>query len=466
MNNSPSVKRVVGYPHPAIESCPRLRFHDVDDDWRVLLDADNVFWALNSRNASPQVLANHTLPTYREKQFELDPEMNQFRLKLDLSAVYINPTDRCHGSCPYCYIPAQVRHQGGDMPPAELDAVLKKIGGHHRANSGANGRKPVVVFHGSEPLLVKQGVFKAIEAYGKQMLFGIQTNATRLDEEDVAFLTGHRVSVGLSLDSVSPEGNRSTRIMPEAEDGYEAVMRALAWFDGYRGLSVITTITTENVTELPRMIKLLHANRVGTSLLNPVRCTAPGSESLRPDIPALIRYFKQAVDTALELTLTTGRKIVISNFANTVLAIIAPTARRLMCDITPCGAGRRFFAVMADGTAAPCGEFIGLTDFHGPNIVAGSIEEALASDPFKQVRLRVVEEIDECRQCLYRNICGAPCPAEVYALSGDLNRISPYCEFYKEMINYAFRLIAEGKAGYLLPDGISANMTRVYDGSH
>ena len=168
------------------------------------------------------------------------------------------------------------------------------------------------------------------------------------------------------------------------------------------------------------------------------------------------------MDTALELTQTTGRKIVISNFANTILSIIAPTARRLMCDITPCGAARRFFTVMADGTVAPCGEFIGLTDFQGPNIVEESVEQTMSADSFKTVRSRVVENITECSQCLYRNICGAPCPAEVYALSGDLNSVPPYCEFYKNTIDYAFRLIAEEKTNHLLQDAIHTNMTEVY----
>lgn len=463
MSNLPKADPVVGYPHPALESYPRLKLHDIDDEWRVLLDAENAFWALGRKDAPASNLVENILPLYREQQPALDPEINQFRLKLDLSAVYINPTDRCNGRCPYCYIPREQRENGIDMQPAALDTILAKVEKYHTAHNKAAGKKPVIVFHGSEPLMVKQDLFSAIAAWGDRMLFGIQTNATRLEEQDVRFLIKNRVSVGLSLDSVSAEENQKNRPMHGDEDAYAAVMQALEWFDGYPGLNVITTITKGNVHELPRMIELLHAKKVEVSLLNPVRCTAQGSRHLMPENSELSHYFKQAVDTALKLTQTTGRKIVISNFANTVLSIIAPTARRLMCDITPCGAARRFFTIMADGTAAPCGEFIGLTDFHGPNMVEESVEQALAADSFVKVRSRVVENITECSKCLYRNICGAPCPAEVYALSGDLNSAPPYCEFYKDTINYAFRLIAEGKTDQLLQDAIHTNMTEVYN---
>ena len=43
-----------------------------------------------------------------------------------------------------------------------------------------------------------------------------------------------------------------------------------------------------------------------------------------------------------------------------LIGILAPTARRLMCDISPCGGGRAFFALAADGGLYPCSEFIGL----------------------------------------------------------------------------------------------------------
>jgi uncharacterized protein len=57
--------------------------------------------------------------------------------------------------------------------------------------------------------------------------------------------------------------------------------------------------------------------------------------------------------------------------------------------------------------------------------------------------------LEECKDCDFRHICGSPCPAEKYG-RGDIYGKAEFCEFYKEMIKYAFKLLAEGKLEYLL----------------
>ena len=95
----------------------------------------------------------------------------------------------------------------------------------------------------------------------------------------------------------------------------------------------------------------------------------------------------------------------------------------------------------------PCGEFIGLKEFSGGNIFKSGIEEAMQSASFKKIRERFVEKIEECKSCTLRNICGAPCPAELYAL-GNMYEKAVFCEFYKKIINHAFKLITTGEEKY------------------
>jgi uncharacterized protein len=74
------------------------------------------------------------------------------------------------------------------------------------------------------------------------------------------------------------------------------------------------------------------------------------------------------------------------------------------------------------------------------------------SKPFKEIRSRVVEKIDECDTCDFRHICGSPCPAEMHA-RGNMYKKAEFCDFYKETIKHAFKMIAEDKIKYLLRDG-------------
>jgi uncharacterized protein len=132
---------------------------------------------------------------------------------------------------------------------------------------------------------------------------------------------------------------------------------------------------------------------------------------------------------------------------------VAPGARRLMCDISPCGGGRCFFAVGARGEVAPCSEFLGLPEFHGGNLWETPVADLLATSAFKQITTRVAEGFSPCNRCAVRHFCGAPCPAEVYAINGRLDAPAPLCHFYTAQAQYAFRVIAQGRLDDYLWDG-------------
>ena len=427
---------------------------------RVLLDPDNVFWAVRRGSAKPAAsVTRDILALHAKVKGRLDREMHDFRFGQGLNAVYIDPTDKCNANCPYCYIPAEIRRKGRSMTRAELTLVLENIRRYSREKRGK--RKQVIIFHASEPLLVKDVIFEAIKKYQKIFAFGLQTNATLLERGDVKFLMKYKVGVGISLDSFSPETNNRSRASRETGGNFNQAVRAIEWFSGYPGLNVIATVTKFNVRHLPGMVEFLHAKKVPCVLFNPVRLTQPASRLIKPDPKVMTRFFLRAVDTALKLSKDSGRKIIIGNFSNTILAIIAPVARRMMCDISPCGGGRCFFTITAKGDMIPCGEFIGVPGFSGGNIFRTSISKAMASKAFKRIRSRVVEKIDECATCDLRNICGAPCPAEMHAL-GNMYQKSVFCDFYKAVIKYAFRLIAENQVPHLLRDGFSGNLQYEY----
>ncbi len=422
-------------------------------DKGFILDPDNVFWAILCKGEDGGItIPAQALSLYEKTRDSLDGQMRDFRFNSNLTAVYIDPTDRCNANCPYCYVPAQIRKNGRSMDRKELAFILEKISKYFEGE----GRKAVIVFHASEPLLVKDIIFEAIERFSAHFKFGLQTNAILLEKDDVEFLRSQRVGVGISLDSSDPAANDRSRT-----GNFEKAVRAIEMFNGYEGLNVITTITKFNVTGLTRMVRFLHAKKVPCVLMNPVRLTQKSSHAVRPNEKAMAKYFIEAVNEAIGLSRRTKHRIIIGNFSNIILGIVAPTARRLMCDISPCGGGRCFFTITAAGEMIPCGEFIGLKGFSGGNIFRDSIEDAMGSSPFRKIRSRFVEKIDECKSCAFRNICGAPCPAELHAF-GDMFQPSVFCEFYKAVIEYAFRLIAQGQERYCFREEAFNNLEYEY----
>jgi uncharacterized protein len=422
------------------------------EDFVALINGDTAFWVLAPRDQALDYLLGAELPRmFLEKQARLASDLNNVRFGLLPSAVYFNPTERCNLDCGYCYLPREARREGTHMERGRLMESLAILQDFFKGTL-PEGARPQLVFHGSEPLLAKEAVFAGIEAYGDYFRFGVQTNATLLDGAARDFLVAHGVGIGLSLDGPTPEVADRTRHTWGGAGVFDETVKVMEELADYPGLNVITTVTKENVRSLPEMVEFLHAKGVKNVLLNPVRGTQLGGRELMPDQAELAHFFFRALDRTFELGQETGRKLVVGNFANLLLGLVAPGARRLMCDISPCGGGRCFFAVGAKGEVAPCSEFLGLPEFHGGNLWEQSVPELLATRQFKEITTRVTEGFQPCNRCAVRHFCGAPCPAEVYAINGRLEAPAPLCDFYTAQAQYAFRVIAQDRLDAYLWD--------------
>lgn len=422
------------------------------DTYAALTDPDTAFWALVDKRKLGEGLDPATLDAYRDKADGLRQELHTLRFGLKPSGVYLNPTERCNLDCTYCYLPDTQRSGGKHMPAGTLLTSLGKLRDYFRSVM-PEGRKPRAIFHGAEPLMNQAAVFAAIEDFGDEFVFGVQTNGTLLDDAALDFLTSRNVSIGLSLDGPVAGITDATRRTWGGRSVHDKVLRAMEKLRGYGSWSVITTCTTENLPYLTDMVDLFHAHEVPTCMLNTVRCTLPGARGVKPADGDMATAFLAALDRTHALYRETGRKLMVANFANVLIGILAPTARRLMCDISPCGGGRAFFALAADGSLYPCSEFIGLPRFNGGNLLLDGVEAALASPAFRTVMTRDVDKFSPCGDCAIRHFCGSPCPAEAFEMNGGMERVGAFCDFYKEQVNYALRLIADGKADDYLWDG-------------
>jgi len=421
--------------------------------YAAVTDPQTAFWALVDKNRVAEANRDpELLAAYGAKAGQFEQELHALRFGLKPSGVYLNPTERCNLNCTYCYLPDSQRSSGTHMSTELLHASLGKLRDYFRSVMPAD-RKPRAIFHGAEPLMNAPAVFEAIDAFADDFVFGLQTNGTLLDDKALDFLTSRNVSIGLSLDGPVADITNATRRTWGGKSVHAKVLRAMEKLRGYGSWSVITTCTTENLPYLTRMVELFHAHEVPTCMLNTLRCTLPGARGVKPADDAMATAFFAALDRTWELYQETGRKLMVANFANILIGILAPTARRLMCDISPCGGGRAFFALAADGSLYPCSEFIGLPRFNGGSLLLDGVEAALDSAAFREVTRRDVDKFSPCGDCAIRHFCGSPCPAEAFEMNGGMDKIGAFCDFYKEQVNYALRLIADGKADDYLWDG-------------
>ncbi|MDE2227788.1 MAG: peptide-modifying radical SAM enzyme CbpB [Alphaproteobacteria bacterium] len=422
----------------------------------AVVEPDTAFWGLVRKERLADTLAGgELLDAFRAKAAAFAREMEMLRFRLKPSAVYFNPTARCNLNCSYCYIPEDMRRSGAQMDTAAVLAALDRLDAYFRGHMPPE-RLPQVIFHGAEPLLARKAIFAAIAAYGDRFRFGVQTNATLLDDAAVSFLTARGVGIGLSLDGPIAAVADRTRRRWSGRGVFDRVVRAIDRLDGYPGFNVICTMTAQNLPHLVAMVEFLHRHRVPACMLNVTRCTLPAARSQRGDDDSVWRAYLAALERTHALYRVSGRKLVVANFANILIAILAPTARRLMCDISPCGGGRSFFALAPNGDLFPCSEFIGLPAFAGGNLFRQPVEEILDSPPFRLVTGRTVEDVAGCRTCPVRHFCGSPCPAEAHEMNGGMTQKGAFCRFYEEQARYALRVIADGRHEDFLWDGWDA----------
>lgn len=442
----------------------RLVTFDIDHpEYEAIIDADSAFWSLVRKDRSAKTLTDSVfLKSVNANRSAFAKEMDHIRFGLTPSAVYFNPTERCNLNCTYCYLPEDMRRHGKHMSEEQIFEALELLLGFF-AERMPGKEKPQLIFHGSEPMMNRKSVFSAIDRYKDDFVFGIQTNGTLLDAEAIEFITAREISLGLSLDGPVAEISDRTRHTYSGRGIYDRVVKVLGQLQGYQYYSVITTATTGNLEHLTEIVELFHSLEVPTCMLNPVRCTLPGGEKVRPDDNDFAAAYLKALERTHELYEETGRKLVVANFANVILGVVAPTSRRLMCDISPCGGGRCFFAVNARGDLFPCSEFIGLPKFKGGNLYSGGLGSCFGTEAFRSVTERKIEEIKECDSCPIRHFCGAPCPAEAFQLSGEMNKRGSFCDFYKEQVRYVLRLIADRIEGDFLWDNWDQGLATVFE---
>jgi len=433
-------------------------------DYAALIDPDSAFWSLILKQEMGTVFDQKSsfLKQYLRKRNQFLEEMKALRFNALPQAVYFNPTERCNLNCSYCYLPEEQRSSGSHMSKRQLLKALDHLKTYF-SRTLPKGLNPLIVFHGAEPMLVRDAMFEGIDAFKDYFRFGIQTNGTLLDDEAIEFIKTRNVGLGLSLDGHIGTVADRTRKTWSGDSVFKKVVDVLEKMAGYDNYNVICTATAENMSALPRVVDFLHALEVPVAMLNPVRCTRQGARDIKPLDHELSRYYLRALDRTQELFQKTNRKLVIANFANILIAIIAPAARVLMCDISPCGGGRCFFAVAANGDMFPCSEFLGVPEFKGGNLFRNKIDDVLTSDAFCKVTTRKVEDIEPCSHCAIRHFCGSPCPAEAYEMNGGMDKIGAFCELYEEQVRYAMRLIADEKTDAYLWDGWDQNTKKSLD---
>jgi cyclic pyranopterin phosphate synthase len=256
-----------------------------------------------------------------------------------LTFASVNLLNRCNQACPMCAV-----HGGPDVQltlPDLTRAFDALVGGGVR----------VVELSGGEPFLRRDLAAVVAALDDRDLLYAFNTNGTAIDPEGLEALASGRglLQVALSLDSLDRQRYRLLRgrdLLPQALEGLDRLQAAL----GGGTLKLNMALSRHNRPELPDLLALVRARGVFLSVF-PVN-QGPGvhrSDGGGFEATAAEREQMAAAFERLARLRRRGAPLwEPAAFYRAAAAYLRGGPNR------PCGAGRLYLDVRADGTVAPC----------------------------------------------------------------------------------------------------------------
>jgi len=339
---------------------------------------------------------------------------------------WLHLTNSCNLACDYCYI----RKSPGLMPLATGKLAIDKM----RQSCQRHGiHKMVLKFAGGEPLL-RFNVIKDLVDYADtgsediNVMFTVLTNGVLVTPEIAKYFSEHQFGVGVSLDGIGKYND----IHRHTAKGLGSYHKVIAGLDLLRDAgitpAIMVTLTSDNIGNLEAITEFIVSNgyRFRFSL---ERDTDTGQPNLLQKIPETIAALNRSYDLYESLApmddVTQTHKFVDTTY-------LIPTERS-------CGAAVNYFAVGHDGRLGSCQ--MGLVQPYGSLFDDGDILD-LTHQANADLVNRRSSTFEGCKDCVWRNCCAGGCPMQTKSSYGRLDKASPYCEVYKQILPKILRIKA------------------------
>jgi uncharacterized protein len=339
---------------------------------------------------------------------------------------------QCNLGCTYCYA-----EQGtfGAKPSLMVDQVVMGAIDQLLSNRSP-GDRLTLAFMGGEPLTNRQGLHNATryaqcraDAAGVEIQFALTTNATLVQEVDLALFQQHAFTITVSLDG--PKWvNDLTRPLKSGRSSHDAATAGLRRLIDlkerrYR-VSARATVTPSHL-DVVGIVDALLVLGFDSVRLSPLLSAPSASDEM--DGEALDIFLESMLNCAkiFELRL---RERQIYPFEN-----VLSTLRRIHAyqpDAYPCGAGGGYLGVSAEGGLFACHRFVDRPDGRLGDVRTG-VDPGLQRDWLAK---RHLDEQSPCTTCWARYLCNGSCHHEV------ITRGRPACDYIRGWLHEMLGLYA------------------------
>jgi len=344
-----------------------------------------------------------------------------------LDAFRIILTEKCNLRCKYCFVRGKKEISLKDMNLRTL------IGGINLLTSLSGGRSIELQFFGGEPLVKFDLITKAVEYVNrlirkgvlKKAFYGITTNATLVTDKQANFLKKNKFLVSVSLDGWENIHN-ANRVYMSGNGSYNHVVAGLNILKKYKNeIGILVTPSKNNIDYLSKACKFI-VQDLGFKFLT-INTPQPVNGNWEIDGEKFSKELKKCY------TIAQQNNAIINHFGTrTLFALNLKQPMILSCSKY----GNNFTATLTtDGKISPC-------------IVSWEYKEALVplrrfsySSSFIDWKLTKPYFLQRCKKCPAMNVCGGPCPLEVYEMKKCSKKIKfERCRFFNDYLKWAIWL--------------------------
>ena len=379
------------------------------------------------------------------------------RFLQDFTALHMMVTTlRCNQACNYCQVSsADEKSIQYDMTPR----VARKITAYIFCSPSSHIK---IEFQGGEPTLNWRAIVETVifakklnEKAKKHLEFALCTNLIGIDEDKLAFLKEHNISISTSLD-----GDRllhdSNRILRNGKGTYDIFLSNLELARKIVGEDKVSALATLTVSNLNRFKEITNEYlRLGFRGLffrglNPYGDAAKRASQLGYPIEHYLENYKKCVDYLINLNLQ-GQMFVEFYTALLLSRILTPFSTGFVDLQSPSGAGISGAIYDHNGDVYPADEARMLSRMGDGRFLMGNVLKDSYLEIFQgKVISEIVEQscvecLPGCASCVYQSYCGAD-PIRNYLETNDIVGHRPSSDFCKKnygMLSFLFDKIRQ-----------------------
>lgn len=351
----------------------------------------------------------------------------------------VKVTNACNMACRYCFIEPGVFHE--TMTRETAHRVV-------RAFLDSDWFESVhFVWHGGEPLLRGLDFFRDLVREERRSptrvayTNAIQTNATLLDGELLAFLLENDFAIGLSLDGprALTDPVRLTRKGPP-RSAHEVTLRAAERLRAAgQAPAAIVVVHRANVQQPEEIYREFTARAIDVKLtpLAASGLAATDRAALAITAEEYGAFLARILDAWLD---DPQPSISVEPLRQHIGRVLGVPGVVQACHFTR-SCHHSFLGIAPDGEVYPCGMFQGEPAFRYGNIRRMSPERVAATGLFGRLEARESKVLDACSRCAFLDLCYGGCMFHSLKNGGAFERRSSYCAGYRLYFEHLLRRV-------------------------